>query len=187
MQGTPTCLHVYRGDQLQQHFRDQLQHHHHLKDRLPHRFESADLASSKKVRLQFRDEMEKATAEPTAASASGGLAKDGMDDESAQLAEGFVRTSNLLPVPVDLVDPAASPLEQPQPQYPQPPTLQPTRTVPLPQPPQDNVGAVYQNQAQLRQQSAVDAGVPIWIDRLIVLLGVLLAAMVTGHGCKSLP
>lgn len=141
--------------------------------------------------LGFRDEMEKAreaAAGAAGASYSSGEQGDtpassgnGMDAESAQLAEGFVRTTSLLPLPADLpVDPAASPLERTeQPQFPQPrPVLQPTRTIPLPQAPGDNVGEAYQNQAQLRQRGAVNDGVPMWIDRLIVLIGVLLAGMV---------
>jgi ubiquitin-conjugating enzyme E2 J1 len=129
----------------------------------------------KELKMGFRDEMEKAKAD-TEGAASGSKPAGEIDEESAQLAEGFVRTTNLLPVDLPN-DPAASPLEQSQPQYPPPPgSLQPTRTIPLPQPPQDIVGAAYQNQAQLRQ-GVVNDGVTMWIDRLILIIGALLAAM----------
>lgn len=126
------------------------------------------------LKMGFRDEMEQAKAE-LEGGASGSRPPAGrIDEESAQLAEGFVRTTNLLPVDLP-VDPAASPLEQAQPEYPSVP-VQHTRTTPLPRPPQDIVGAAYQNQAQLRQGMARD-GVSVWIDRLIVIVSALLMVM----------
>jgi ubiquitin-conjugating enzyme E2 J1 len=130
----------------------------------------------KELKMGFRDEMEKAKAESEIAASASRPPAGELDEESTQLAEGFVRTTNLLPVDLPN-DPAASPLEQAQPQFPQPPApLRPTRTIPLPQPAQDIVGAAYQNQAQLRQGMVHD-GVTMWIDRLILIIGALLAAM----------
>jgi len=112
------------------------------------------------LRMGFKDEIEKAAAQAR---------KDPgeeIDEESAALAEGFVRTAPEVRVLEDMADAASLPARPVQ------TVPQPTRTVPLP--PQQVVGPPAM---QLQQRRANDA-VPMWIDRLIVVLGVLLAAMV---------
>jgi ubiquitin-conjugating enzyme E2 J1 len=118
------------------------------------------------LRMGFKDEMEKAAA---AAKGGSSVAAGGgeMDEESAALAEGFVRTAPVAEAQSSQREGTASLPAQPGQSVPQP-----TRTVPLP--PQQVVGPPA---LQLQQRRAND-GVPMWIDRLIVVLGVLLAAMV---------
>jgi ubiquitin-conjugating enzyme E2 J1 len=106
------------------------------------------------LKMGWRDEMEKAKA---AAGESGSQ----VDKESAQLAEGFVQTAPL-PDPADSASPPAQPLPQP------------TRTIPLPSPPQIQPVA----QAQIQPREVSNEAVPMWLDRLIVIIGILLAAMV---------
>jgi ubiquitin-conjugating enzyme E2 J1 len=92
------------------------------------------------------------------------------DAETAQLAEGFVQTA-----------PDAGPADDntpaPQPQIDiQNPT--PTRTIPLPAPAaQAPVHVPIAVQAQ-QARRASDDGVPLWLDRAIVVLVVLLVALV---------
>lgn len=118
------------------------------------------------LKMGFRDEMEKAA--DAAAKAQEGEASGGqMDEESAQLAEGFVQTAPaVVGGRMERTDTASQPARPAQ------TVPQPTRTVPLPA--QQVVGIP---QVALQQRRAND-GVPMWIDRLIVVLGVLLAAMV---------
>jgi ubiquitin-conjugating enzyme E2 J1 len=116
------------------------------------------------LKMGFRDEMEKAA---TAAKAQEGEAAGGqMDEESAQLAEGFVQTAPVVEGQTESLDTASLPARPAQ------TVPQPTRTVPLP-----GQQVVGMPPVQLQQRRAND-GVPMWIDRLIVVLGVLLAAMV---------
>jgi len=124
----------------------------------------AEVEVPKELKMGFRDEM-------GAAGREGG----DLDAESAELAEGFVQTG---PLPA-----AASPGPRggivggegaavlPRPgQVPQP-----TRTVPLPNPrPQGLPRAPVRQQQQVRVSNEA---VPAWIDRLIIVLGVLLVAM----------
>ncbi|OIW29695.1 UBC-like protein [Coniochaeta ligniaria NRRL 30616] len=117
------------------------------------------------LKMGFRDEMEKAAA--AAKTPEGEVAGGRMDEESAQLAEGFVQTAPVVEGQTGRVDTASLPARPAQ------TVPQPTKTVPLPAG-QQVVGVP---QVQLQQRRAND-GVPMWIDRLIVLLGVLLAAMV---------
>lgn len=117
------------------------------------------------LKMGFRDEMEKAA--DAASKAQEGEASGGqMDEESAQLAEGFVQTAPAVGGQTERADTASQPARPAQ------TVPQPTRTVPLPA--QQVVGVP---QVVLQQHRAND-GVPMWIDRLIVVLGVLLAAMV---------
>lgn len=92
------------------------------------------------------------------------------DAEIAQLAEGFVQTA-------PDVGPADNSTPAPQPQFDnRNPT--PTRTIPLPVPAAQAPAAtpiVVQAQPARR---ASDDGVPLWLDRAIVVLVVLLVALV---------
>ena len=123
----------------------------------------------RELRMGFRDEMEKEAA--AARVGDGGAHKvDGVDAESAELAEGFVQTA---PMPV-----TASPARQdpiPLPAGAAQGVPQPTRTVPLPNPQPPH--AVRHPTAQQQQARVSNDGVPVWIDQLIVVLGVLLIAM----------
>ncbi|KAH8908937.1 UBC-like protein [Coniochaeta sp. PMI_546] len=117
------------------------------------------------LKMGFRDEMEKAAAAEKADDGVG-RAGGGLDEESAQLAEGFVQTAPVVAAQMERAETASLPARPAQ------TVPQPTRTVPVPG--QQLVGVP---QVQLQQRRAND-GVPMWIDRLIVVLGVLLAAMV---------
>ncbi|KAK3359395.1 ubiquitin-conjugating enzyme/RWD-like protein [Lasiosphaeria hispida] len=138
----------------------------------------SDRASAREVevpselKMGWRDEMEKTGAPGSAAASSEGPKNSETDAESAELAEGFVRTAPLpiSPTPLDpAVDGTAALPARPAQGVPQP-----TRTVPLPNPQQHRV-VVH---APLQQQARIsNDGVPAWIDRLIVILGVLLVAM----------
>ncbi|KAK4448207.1 ubiquitin-conjugating enzyme/RWD-like protein [Podospora aff. communis PSN243] len=109
------------------------------------------------LKMGFKDEMERERREREKERGSAG----DIDEESAELAEGFVQTG--------------PPVAQGQ--------VQPTRTVPLPNPPQRQ-GQGQQPQGlprvpvqQLQQQQVRVSNDTAWIDRLIVVVGVLLAAM----------
>ncbi|KAF5002804.1 hypothetical protein FGRMN_111 [Fusarium graminum] len=94
------------------------------------------------------------------------------DAETAQLAEGFVQTA-----PDTGVD--NSNTQAPQPPYDnQNPA--PTRTIPLPVPARAPVHARMAPLAAQAQQArrASDDGVPLWLDRSIVVLVVFLVALV---------
>ncbi|KAF5541945.1 ubiquitin-conjugating enzyme E2 J1 [Fusarium phyllophilum] len=95
------------------------------------------------------------------------------DTETAQLAEGFVQTA---PDAVTAANDSSAP---------QPPAENrnptPTRTTPLPVPAAQGLvpQAAAQAQAQAQQaRRATDDGVPLWLDRTIVVLVVLLVALV---------
>lgn len=118
----------------------------------------------KELKMGFRDEMEAAAAK--AKQEDGSSAESGLDEESALLAEGFVRTA-----PVGEAEPPGVNVAS-LPAVPAQTVPQPTRTVPLPR--QQVVGPP---QMQLQQRPAND-GVPMWIDRLIVVFGVCLAFLV---------
>lgn len=111
------------------------------------------------LKMGWRDEMGKEAAAPAAAPATAAaVASDpAIDAESAQLAEGFVQTT---PRPVLSPPPAQS-------------VPQPTRTIPLAVTPQRVLV-----QAPAQQIGVSDGAVPVWVDRLIMILGVLLVAMV---------
>ena len=138
---------------------------------------AAEVEVPSELKMGFRDEMEAAAA--AAATREGGQggrdAADADAAESAELAEGFVQTAPLpgssLPGPRrGTTGDSTSPAERAQGL----PT--PTRTVPLPDPQR----AVRQPQPQQQQLQArvSNDGVPVWLDRLIVAVVVLLVAMV---------
>jgi len=126
---------------------------------------AADVVVPPDLKMGWRDEMEAAAA-----------AK--VDGEAARLAEGFVQTGGPAPAPPAPVavgeasrGPEAVPVRVPA--RPGQGVAQPTRTVPLPNP---QAHIVPPRQAQLHRHS--DDAVPLWIDRSIVILGVLLGAMI---------
>ncbi|KAF5230277.1 hypothetical protein FANTH_13923 [Fusarium anthophilum] len=93
------------------------------------------------------------------------------DAETAQLAEGFVQTA---PDAVTAANDSSAP---------QPPAENrnptPTRTTPLPVPAAQGLVPQAAAQAQAQQaRRATDDGVPLWLDRTIVVLVVLLVALV---------
>ena len=105
------------------------------------------------------------------------------DDESARLAEGFVQTGGAAAAAAAAAPPPSAPVAVHEasrgpeavpvrvPARPGQGVPQPTRTVPLPNP----AAPTLPRQAQLHRHS--DDAVPLWIDRTIVILGVLLGAM----------
>ncbi|KAK0616080.1 ubiquitin-conjugating enzyme/RWD-like protein [Bombardia bombarda] len=128
----------------------------------------------KELKMGWRDEMK---AEAEAAKEGGeGLVRE--DAESDELAEGFVQTVPLVRIEV----PAAAEVDTAMlPAQPGQGVPQPTRTVPLPDP--QRIVPAYHNQHQATVQRQLaqrvsDDEVPLWIDRLIVILGILLSALV---------
>ncbi|KAJ0308191.1 hypothetical protein COL516b_003460 [Colletotrichum fioriniae] len=99
-----------------------------------------------------------------------------VDAESAELAEGFVRTA---PETVAAAPSSASTSQSPAtaasypPAHPGQGIIAPTRTVSLP--PAPNLSVRPQAPPTTR---AYDEGVPLWVDRAIVVLVVLLLAMI---------
>ncbi|KAK3327342.1 ubiquitin-conjugating enzyme/RWD-like protein [Cercophora scortea] len=137
----------------------------------------AEVEVPAELKMGWKDEMDKAKEEA-----------GGVDGESAELAEGFVQTAAQ-------VDGDRSSAPAGMPARPGQGVPEPTRTVPLPgfdqqqdQHQQDLQQQLQQQlQRQLQQQQQMppplvrrvsDDEVSVWIDRLIVLLGVLLAALV---------
>ncbi|KAI1084171.1 UBC-like protein [Whalleya microplaca] len=111
------------------------------------------------LKMGFRDEMEKARN----GAGGGGSGSATEDEESAQLAEGFVQTvpeREVVPPPVVSARPA-------RPAQGVPP---PTGRVPLPDP-------VGQAMAQRPIRVDQNAGVPPWVDYAIMSLVVVLVAM----------
>jgi len=135
----------------------------------------AEVEVPAELKMGFRDEMEAAA--KAAAATAGGEVKTDVDSESAELAEGFVQTAPLPPAEAGSVTASAegtattSTLRaRPEPGQEVP---RPTRTVPL-----TNLNVNAQPQQQLLQQQGVsNDGVPVWIDRLILVVGILLATM----------
>ncbi|KAK7752161.1 hypothetical protein SLS62_005905 [Diatrype stigma] len=127
------------------------------------------------LKMGFRDEMEKKEKEKTAAAATGagaeaGDSRDGDDardddSESAQLAEGFVQTGPVRQEPPPAAPPSALP-------------ARPAQGVPAPTgalaPRMDPAGQV--DTAGVRRVDP-NAGVPPWLDYVIMSLAVLLIAM----------
>ena len=152
---------------------------------------AADEQVPAELKMGFRDEMEKeAAAAAAAAAGAGGAAGPAaevsdrvLDAESAELAEGFVQTAPL-PVPIPLpptpapqaaASPASPPARPVAGAAAQQGVPLPTRTVPLvgPRRRRRASGAV-----RARRRGASNDAVPVWVDRLIMVVGVLLAAMV---------
>lgn len=93
------------------------------------------------------------------------------DDETAQLAEGFVQTA---PDAVTAANDSSAPRPPAENRNPTP-----TRTTPLPVPAAQGLVPQAAAQAQAQQaRRATDDGVPLWLDRTIVVLVVLLVALV---------
>ncbi|KAL8376233.1 hypothetical protein RB595_007372 [Gaeumannomyces hyphopodioides] len=117
---------------------------------------AAEVEVPAELKMGWRDEMGK---EPAPAAAA---AAPSEDPEVAELAEGFVQT--VAPRP-----PA------PQQQQPQP---QPTRTVPLApiHRPAAAAAAPLAQAARAQYRTSAD-GVPVWVDRAIAIVSVMLVAM----------
>ncbi|GKT50262.1 ubiquitin-conjugating enzyme E2 Z [Colletotrichum spaethianum] len=134
------------------------------------------------LKLSYKDELTKAAAgseegqEATTTAAAVAVAPrtEAVDTESAELAEGFVRTAPETNAAVPSTAPASqtSAVSYP-PARPGQGIPAPTRTVSLP--PAPNVSVRQQAPPAAR---AYDEGVPLWIDRAIVVLVVLLLAMI---------
>ncbi|KAK6219623.1 ubiquitin-conjugating enzyme [Colletotrichum tabaci] len=149
---------------------------------------TAEVEIPSELKLGYKDEMSKAVEGPEGAQMATTTAAaaverpevptprtGAVDTESAELAEGFIRT-----VPeANTTIPSALPASQPSATTSYPPARPgqgvpaPTRTVSLPLAP--NVSVRQQAPPVAR---AYDEGVPLWIDRAIVVLVVLLLAMI---------
>lgn len=139
---------------------------------------SKEVEVPSELKMGFRDEMEKAKAKAQTGATD-------VDAESAELAEGFVQTAPLnAPAmgsgsgsgsgsAVKVSAPGATATDSSLRARPGQGVPQPTRTVPLPNP---NPQPQPQLQ-QLRQAGVSNDGVPVWVDRLILVVGVLLATM----------
>lgn len=129
---------------------------------------SEDVQVPQDLNMGTRDEMEAA-----AAAAATAAAKTG-EDTTAELAEGFVQTVPIAATAGDAgttasdATPSSAARARPAQSVPQP-----TRTVPTPSAPLQE-----QQQQQQMARRAADDGIPVWIDRMIVVLVVLLAALV---------
>ncbi|KAK3403215.1 ubiquitin-conjugating enzyme/RWD-like protein [Sordaria brevicollis] len=138
------------------------------------------------MKMGWRDEMDKNNNGGAAASGFGAQPhQDEEDAESAELAEGFVQT---VPLP-----PAASPQSEQagtsssvSPAQPGQGVPQPTRTIrphaqfntqPQPQP-QPQLMMQHRQAPPLQQVRVSNDEVTFWIDRLIVVLSIALAAMI---------
>ncbi|KAJ9148438.1 UBC-like protein [Pleurostoma richardsiae] len=125
----------------------------------------------KELKMGWRDEMEKKAAagaareEEKTKSGAAGQAEE--DAEAAELAEGFVQTA---PLAREEGPPRPSLRARPGQTVPQP-----TRTMPLPSP---QPAAVSQVQAQAQLQRHSGQGIPLWIDRTIAVLVVMLVGMI---------
>ncbi|KAI6362314.1 hypothetical protein MCOR25_006261 [Pyricularia grisea] len=111
--------------------------------------QSAEVVVPDELKMGWRDEMAQAGGSGGAAPAASAAAVH--DSETAALAEGFVPTTAPAPAPA-------------------PP--QPTRTIPLPP-----VQHHYQHQQLAQLVHYSDDGVLAWLDRAIVIVGLLLVAM----------
>lgn len=107
-----------------------------------------DVLVPEELKMGWRDQMP--TADGQGGTAPATPQPPHVDSESASLAEGFVMTSPRTPP-------------------------QPTRTTPLPPPAQPQQQQQPLAQVQMHRHS--DDGVPLWLDRAIVVVGVLLLAM----------
>ncbi|KAF7538593.1 hypothetical protein G7054_g2763 [Neopestalotiopsis clavispora] len=123
------------------------------------------------LKMGFRDEMEKKAAQAagTTNENSGNTREE--DAETAQLAEGFVQTAPLAPLPQHQQQTPPTTTAPSIPARPAQGVPQPTRTIPLPP---DPVGQAVAHRARDFDR---DAGVPVWIDYAIVSLVAVLVAM----------
>lgn len=129
------------------------------------------------LKMGWRDEMDKNNNSGAAASGSGAQPQqDEEDAESAELAEGFVQT---VPLPAEASSSSSMPPAQPGQGVPQP-----TRTIPLPahfnsQPqPHPHLMIQHRQPPPLQQVRVSNDEVTFWVDRLIVVLSIALAAMI---------
>lgn len=129
------------------------------------------------LKLGYKDEMGKAADPEGDAPVSGTRTLRTDDDtESTQLAEGFVRTTPETNMP------NSSSVPKPQPPGVAAYSARPAQGIPVPTrtvslPPAPNVSM---RQVQpVHQHRPHDEGVPLWVDRAIVVLVVLLLAMVS--------
>ncbi|KAF4837807.1 Ubiquitin-conjugating enzyme E2 J1 [Colletotrichum tropicale] len=131
--------------------------------------ESSDVEIPSELKMGWKDEMGKLAERQHHAQET--PRHDDGDAESAELAEGFVRTAPKVDGPETSQVPRS---QVPAPDIaagsngPSPSILTPTRTVSLP--PAPNVRQTHQRPH--------DEGVPLWVDRAIVALVVLLLAMI---------
>ncbi|KAK1979681.1 ubiquitin-conjugating enzyme [Colletotrichum cereale] len=138
------------------------------------------------LKLGYKDEMIKTEtgsggdqALPTTATAATVVPEaptprtEAVDMESAELAEGFVRTAPEINTAASAAPASQSSATSYPPARPGQGIPAPTRTVSLP--PAPNVSVRQQVPPAAR---AYDEGVPLWIDRAIVVLVVLLLAMI---------
>ncbi|KAI1768049.1 UBC-like protein [Hypoxylon sp. FL1150] len=118
------------------------------------------------LKLEFRDEMDRARAQRRQQQASGdeGKGTKEEDAESAELAEGFVQTA---PEPV------------PAPAIPAQGVPAPTGRIPLPDPVGQATPTPTTQVQHTQSQRPIhpNAGVPVWVDYAIVSLVVILIAM----------
>ncbi|KAH8887340.1 UBC-like protein [Thozetella sp. PMI_491] len=110
------------------------------------------------LKMGWRDEM---GAKSKAAAAE---KPDGEDEESAQLAEGFVQTVPLAPARQNTASTPARPGQG---------VPQPTGTVPV-----VNVRPAAAMAQRVQTRQTHNEGVPAWVDQLIVALGVVLVALI---------
>ncbi|KAK1594721.1 ubiquitin-conjugating enzyme [Colletotrichum navitas] len=133
---------------------------------------TAEVEIPSELKLGYKDEMSKTETGSGVPEASTPRT-EAVEMESAELAEGFVRT-------VPKINTAARTASSPQPSAPSYPPARPGQGIPAPTrtvslPPAPNVGVRQQAPPAAR---AHDEGVPLWIDRAIVVLVVLLLAMI---------
>ncbi|KAF9869458.1 ubiquitin-conjugating enzyme [Colletotrichum karsti] len=127
--------------------------------------ESNEVGIPSELKMSWKDEMAKPKGSEEGSPAPDVSQREEGDTESAELAEGFVRTApetglEANQVPASTSAPPAARLTEGVPA--------PTRTVSLP--PAPNVRQVH--------QGPHDEGVPLWVDRSIVAIVVLLLAMI---------
>lgn len=112
---------------------------------------AAEVAVPKELKMAFKDELSGSKEKPTPT--TGGSAND-----DSELAEGFVQTAPVVP------DPATIPVTR----------TNGLRNRPIAAP----VQAQLQPQGQLQQQHrAQPEGPPLWLDRAIVILAIILVAL----------
>ncbi|OLN95451.1 Ubiquitin-conjugating enzyme E2 J1 [Colletotrichum chlorophyti] len=131
------------------------------------------------LKMGWKDEMTKLAASggEAHAQASASTSTEGQDTESIELAEGFVRTAQEN-ITTSSRSPASHPMAPGGASYPPARPAQgvpaPTRTVSLPPAPNVNIRQAH----PAPQNRPHDEGVPLWVDRAIVVLVVLLLAMI---------
>lgn len=125
------------------------------------------------LKMGWRDEMDKNSS--NAAASGSRTQQDEEDAESAELAGGFVQTVPLPPAPQP--ETAVTSSSSSIPAQPGQGVPQPTRTIPLPAQfnPRPQLMMQHRQPPQVRVSNDE---VTFWIDRLIVVLSIALAAMI---------